>query len=219
MDWGQGLCGERLPDHRDFSSAIDEATVQQLGAPNDSTAEAREPEPVMTSTINNDISSSSANSIDHAQPLQLPRFLRGAQLRLTSVACGSGHVIAAVGGGGVISWGGAALGSSGELGEQRVWKVGRVKHHAFIYEYMLNLLLSFVIPFSVNLFFLSSARHAFFSWQTTKRQYILKPPSLLTVILASSSGLSWLPRASMLSLPSHCQRHFKESSAERRGYK
>jgi alpha-tubulin suppressor-like RCC1 family protein len=34
-----------------------------------------------------------------------PRFLRGGRLPLVSVACGGGHVLAAVGGGGVLCWG------------------------------------------------------------------------------------------------------------------
>lgn len=123
VEWGQGLCGERLPDYRDFSSAIasDGATTRQLGAPRGSEVETQEPESLETTTI----SSSSANSTDQAQLSPLPSFLRGAQLRLTSVACGSGHVLAAVSGGGVISWGGGALESSDQLGEHRVREAGR----------------------------------------------------------------------------------------------
>jgi len=38
-----------------------------------------------------------------------PRFLRGGRLPLVSVACGGGHVLAAVGGGGVLCWGAGIL--------------------------------------------------------------------------------------------------------------
>ena len=116
VGWGQGLCGERLPDHRDSSSAIasDGATKRRHDALRDS-------ELVETQSLcSPSTCSGNGNSSHSGQPLPLPRFLRGARLRLTSVACGSGHVIAAVSGGAVISWGSGALGPSNDLGEQQV---------------------------------------------------------------------------------------------------
>lgn len=76
VEWGQGLCGEvQLQPTKDCA-----IVAKSLGDCND----------------------------DEKAALPLlppPRFLRGARLPLISLACGGGHVLAAVGCGGVLCWG------------------------------------------------------------------------------------------------------------------
>jgi len=97
VEWGQGLCGEvQLQPTKDCA-----IVAKSLGDCND----------------------------DEKAALPLlppPRFLRAARLPLISLACGGGHVLAAVGCGGVLCWGAGIFELPLELGatSQRLQTLG-----------------------------------------------------------------------------------------------